>query len=308
MLLLLIPALLLAQADKPWQEPCRQAREAITAGHYDEAEKILETYAAGAGALAHRAAPLLRDVARGYEKEVRYAEAERVYRSVLALWEAAAPGQPVVAASLNDLAAVLRGRRRHAEAVPPAERAAAILGAVAGQDSPAFGMALDKLGETLAAAGRQAEAAAAYQRALGVLNASLGPQNMMSAGVLGRYATVLSTLGQNEEARRSRERAEEIRAAKSARAASVTMPSLIEKVEPRYSEEARAAGLQGSIVVYAEIDTDGRASRAYVMTPLGMGLDEAAIAAVKSWRFRPAYRDGTPATVAATIEVNFRLM
>lgn len=294
--LLLFPALLPGA-------PCPQARELITARHFDQAEKALETCAAEAGARAQRLAPVLREVARGYASEHRNHDAERVYRRVLSLWEAAAPGQPVVAASLRDIAGVAAP----AEAPALMERSASIIGSASGLESPAFGLALDKLAEALASAGRPVEAAAAYARALAILDAALGPENMMSAALLDRYAEVLAHAGRSADAQRHRDRAAAIRAAKSAKSNLVSPPALIAKTEPAYSEEARAAGLQGSIVIYAEIDPDGRASRVFVMTPLGMGLDEAAVTAVKSWRFRPAYREGAPATVAATIEVNFRL-
>jgi TonB family protein len=39
-----------------------------------------------------------------------------------------------------------------------------------------------------------------------------------------------------------------------------------------------------------------------------LGLDEAAIEAVRQWKFKPGYQDGKPVAVAATIEVNFRLL
>jgi protein TonB len=44
------------------------------------------------------------------------------------------------------------------------------------------------------------------------------------------------------------------------------------------------------------------------MRPLGLGLDERAIAAAALWRFRPATADGQPVASAVTIEVNFRLL
>jgi periplasmic protein TonB len=83
-------------------------------------------------------------------------------------------------------------------------------------------------------------------------------------------------------------------------------PVVILKVEPQYTEEARQAKLQGTVVLYVEVGPDGMAHNIKVQRPLGMGLDEKAIEAVQQWRFRPGMRDGKPSTVAATVEVNFR--
>jgi TonB family protein len=83
-------------------------------------------------------------------------------------------------------------------------------------------------------------------------------------------------------------------------------PVLLSKVEPQYTEEARKAKLAGAVVLYVEVTPDGRASNIRVQHSLGMGLDEKAIEAVQQWRFRPGMKDGKPATVAATLQVNFR--
>ena len=88
----------------------------------------------------------------------------------------------------------------------------------------------------------------------------------------------------------------------------VTAPSLIYKVEPEYSEEARKAKYQGVVVLYVEVDPGGRARNLRVLNSLGLGLDEKAIDAVRKWRFRPGYKDGKPVTVVAIIEVSFRLL
>jgi TonB family protein len=56
------------------------------------------------------------------------------------------------------------------------------------------------------------------------------------------------------------------------------------------------------------VDPTGRARNIKAIRSLGLGLDEKAIEAVSQWEFRPAMKDGQPVTVAATIEVNFRLM
>ena len=88
----------------------------------------------------------------------------------------------------------------------------------------------------------------------------------------------------------------------------VTAPALVYKVEPEYSEEARKAKYQGVVTLYVEVEPTGKASHIRVLHGLGLGLDEKAIEAVKRWVFTPGRKDGRPVTVAATIEVNFRLL
>ncbi len=88
----------------------------------------------------------------------------------------------------------------------------------------------------------------------------------------------------------------------------VSAPTVLFKVEPEYSEEARKAKYQGTVVLYIEVDTNGHPRNLRVVRSLGLGLDEKAMEAVEKWKFRPAYKDGRPVPVAATIEVNFRLL
>jgi periplasmic protein TonB len=88
----------------------------------------------------------------------------------------------------------------------------------------------------------------------------------------------------------------------------VSKPELIHKVEPEYSEEARKAKFQGVVVLYIVVDQNGNAVNPKVMKGLGLGLDEKALEAVRQWKFKPGYKDGKPVSVAATVEVNFRLL
>src|SRR5208337_4081412 len=88
----------------------------------------------------------------------------------------------------------------------------------------------------------------------------------------------------------------------------VTAPVLLYKKEPEYSEEARKAKYQGTVLLYIEVDPSGKATNIRVQHSLGLGLDEKAIEAVRQWKFKPGYKDGKPVTVAATIEVNFRTL
>ena len=88
----------------------------------------------------------------------------------------------------------------------------------------------------------------------------------------------------------------------------VSAPRLLYKVEPEYSEIARAAKYQGTVLLYIEVSPDGVARNIQVIRSLGLGLDQKAIEAVSQWKFQPGTKDGQPVTVQATIEVNFRLL
>ena len=87
----------------------------------------------------------------------------------------------------------------------------------------------------------------------------------------------------------------------------VSAPKKIYDPDPEYSEEARKAKYQGTCVLYVVVGPDGKPRDIRVSRTLGLGLDEKAIEAVKSWRFEPAMKDGKPVSVAINIEVDFRL-
>jgi TonB family protein len=88
----------------------------------------------------------------------------------------------------------------------------------------------------------------------------------------------------------------------------VTGPRIIFRVEPEYSEEARKAKLQGTVMLYIEVEASGTPGNIQVLRALGLGLDEKAAEAVAQWRFRPGMKEGKPVTVQATVEVNFRFL
>ena len=88
----------------------------------------------------------------------------------------------------------------------------------------------------------------------------------------------------------------------------VSTPSLVHRVEPTYTKEARDAGLEGTVVLSVVVGPDDRTHDMEVLSRVGMGLDQQAVDAVKQWRFEPARKDGEPVAIQATIEVNFRLM
>lgn len=87
----------------------------------------------------------------------------------------------------------------------------------------------------------------------------------------------------------------------------VSPPRTIYAPEPEFSEEARKAKYQGVCTLGLIVGTDGRPSNIRVLSSLGMGLDEKAIEAVKTWRFEPAMKDGHPVRVEIAVEVDFHL-
>ncbi len=75
-----------------------------------------------------------------------------------------------------------------------------------------------------------------------------------------------------------------------------------------YSDEAMKVKVQGVVELIAVITPDGRVTDVHVAKGLGLGLDEKAIDAVRTWRLKPALGpDGKPASVRQIIEVTFQL-
>jgi TonB family protein len=88
----------------------------------------------------------------------------------------------------------------------------------------------------------------------------------------------------------------------------VSAPTVLYQPEAEFSDEARRAKYQGVVLVSLIVDAQGNPINVHVVRPLGMGLDEKAMEAVRKYKFKPAMKDGkTPVPVALTIEVNFRL-
>jgi periplasmic protein TonB len=87
----------------------------------------------------------------------------------------------------------------------------------------------------------------------------------------------------------------------------VSAPRAIYQPDPEYSEEARKAKYQGTVVLAAIIDANGHPRDIRVARSVGLGLDEKAMEAVKTWRFEPAKKDNQAVAVLVNIEVTFNL-
>ncbi len=86
-----------------------------------------------------------------------------------------------------------------------------------------------------------------------------------------------------------------------------TDPVKVHEVKPQYTEIARKARIEGVVILQATIDRNGDVTDVKVLKGLGLGLSEAAAAAVRQTKFRPATLNGKPVGVYYNLTVNFQL-
>lgn len=87
----------------------------------------------------------------------------------------------------------------------------------------------------------------------------------------------------------------------------ITPPRAISAPDPSYSEVAREERIQGTMVLQLVVDASGQPTDIVIVSPIGYGLDELAVGAVRTWRFTPAQKDGQPVRVVIAVEVAFHL-
>lgn len=87
----------------------------------------------------------------------------------------------------------------------------------------------------------------------------------------------------------------------------VTPPVRIRTVSPEYPTVARAAALEGDVLVQAIVGADGKVSDVHVLQAVHPVLDEAARKAVQQYEYTPGRRNGIPESAVTRITVSFRL-
>jgi periplasmic protein TonB len=91
-------------------------------------------------------------------------------------------------------------------------------------------------------------------------------------------------------------------------AGGIGYPECVYCPNPPYTEEARKARFQGTVLLEITILPDGRTAEVRVLRGVGMGLDESALQTVRTWRFKPMIGPGNrPVPVDTPVEVTFRL-
>lgn len=87
----------------------------------------------------------------------------------------------------------------------------------------------------------------------------------------------------------------------------ITPPRVTFGPDPDYSREAREAKYMGSLLIALVVSSTGKPMDLQIQKPLGLGLEEKAVAAVETWKFEPALKDGKPVPVRIQIQVTFQL-
>jgi protein TonB len=86
----------------------------------------------------------------------------------------------------------------------------------------------------------------------------------------------------------------------------VKLPQLLRMVPPSYPLSAKQAGLQGEVTLQASVDTTGKVVGAKVVSGPVL-LQQAAVDAVRQWKYAPATLDGKPVSMQVVVKVKFHL-
>ena len=147
-------------------------------------------------------APELNNLAALYQRQLRYVEAEPLFKRALAIREKSLPAShPDIGQSLNNLATLYERQDRHAESEPLFKKALAIYEKVAGAESPPVATLLNNLGQVYKVWGRAADAEPLIKRSLAIREKVLGrdhPDVARSLNNLGDLYQRQSRFGEAE--------------------------------------------------------------------------------------------------------------
>ena len=89
----------------------------------------------------------------------------------------------------------------------------------------------------------------------------------------------------------------------------VSLPTVVRQVKAEYTTEARAARIEGTVVLDTVVLSDGKVGDVTVSRSLDstFGLDQQAVKAMKQWVFKPGMKDGRPVAVRIQVQVSFTL-
>lgn len=306
-----------------WDESIELARRALDSMNFDQAERILRRARARSRGFAtddpRRVVPLM-ELARLHLGRGDYALPEGLYREADPIARQAWGAESEeYAALLNDVGRYYHLRVRHDEAERFYRLSFGIRTRLLGRKHPDVATSVNNLAVLYENQVLYAKAESYYQTALAIREESLGPDHPDTILTLEHFARLLHKLSRSDEAAPLEERALAYRRAQSviggtedlgelASGEGVEAPVLVERSEPRYTDEARIANHEGSVLLQVDVDSDGQPRNPIVLRHLGLGLDERAIEAVRNWRFRAARAGGRRVAARIRMEISFRLM
>jgi TonB family protein len=308
-----------------WETLVREGDAALASNDYGKAAELFEGAVEVGSTLPDsdpRKAQALMRLARAHRAEGDLARPEDLYRQAeqpaQAAWgrESAEYG-----AFLNEVGRYYHRRRK----LETAERfyldGFGVRVRVLGKDDPAVAESIVNLAILYENQSRNQKAETYYRTALEIRQRVLGATDIRTVEVKEHFARLLHGMQQHEEASRLEQEARAVRAPLLAQMAGERVelqalpisevnrpPELTERTEPEYTEDAFIGRTQGSVAIHVEIDTEGVPRNLQVVRPLGLGLDEQALTALKQWRFRPARKDGANVACRVTYEINFSLL
>jgi protein TonB len=89
----------------------------------------------------------------------------------------------------------------------------------------------------------------------------------------------------------------------------VTLPSVVKRVNPNYTSEARDQRIEGVVGLSCVVQPDGRVTDISVTQSLDavFGLDKNAVEAMGQWEFKPGTKNNKPVAVKISVQMNFTL-
>ena len=309
--------------DRAWDESIESARRALASKEFDQAERLLRRARSESRGFEpndpRRVVPLM-ELAKLHLNRGDYALPERFYREADPIARQAWGAESAEYASLlNDIGRYYHLRVRYEEAERFYRLAFGIRVRLLGREHPDVASSVNNLAVLYENQALYSKAESYYRTALDIRERRLGGDHPDTVLALEHFARLLHKMSRPDEAAELELRARGYRLAISDAQggadaaprppAEVDQPArLLERTEPDYTDEARIAGHEGSVLLQADIDTDGNARNIRVLRPLGLGLDEQAIQAVGHWRFRPAQRGGDRVASRIRLEIAFALM
>jgi TonB family protein len=260
------------------------------------AAQAVQAAGSGGGAVV----PYLDQLAEIRARRRNFAGAADAYAQVVSYWErTAGKSEPVTARALANLARARSYQGNAEEALDLHKRSLEIMRVAYGDQSASYAYALAKLAGAYENQKNWPAAISAYETVLKILETKMDRTSWLYAGIADAYGRALSQAGRKEEAAKHRFAEKPV---------AQPRPEIQLRHEPGYTEEARRKRIQGTITLALKVDENGVPRDVIVTEPLGAGLDDNALAAVQTWRFRPAMKDGSPVPSYALVNVFFRLL